>query len=402
MKLNIRLLALFVIGLALAACSGTPDPLREIKLSLKNKRAADALKRIEVLARDTAYSPDRTFYDLGLTAARKLYEAENEKLYLRRNPDTAAYFHAQYAIYIYALRGDSVSRLRSPHRETGEGHAQLSLLFRIYPNFATASRYFLTKEKWSDAARFARMTLELPSSPIFGQRAPRLSPSLEYQNAEDYLYARYAEGNFEEAPRFADIALRDSAHRSSVLRALVLNCEAARHTDRCISFLKNGVREFPADDFFFRRLATELLAHNEEQTLLKLVDSLLPLRENKATLHEVQAQTYDRLHKDTLCLRAAQALQTADSTRKMADYYIGKSYVSMARSILLPTSIKSPGYAKAFKAQRRCYEEARPHLERFRKSSPDAPRLWAPLLYEIYLNLNLGKEFEEISRYNPS
>ena len=90
-----------------------------------------------------------------------------------------------------------------------------------------------------------------------------------------------------------------------------------------------------------------------------------------------------------------------DPDNARADYFIGKAYVHRAKSILLPTSIKAPGYTKAFKAQRKCYEEAKPHLERFRKAAPDAPRLWAPLLYDVYLNLNLGKEFEEISKYNP-
>jgi len=41
------------------------------------------------------------------------------------------------------------------------------------------------------------------------------------------------------------------------------------------------------------------------------------------------------------------------------------------------------------------------HLNASKTAAPDAPRLWAPLLYDVYLNLNLGKEFEEISKYNP-
>ena len=107
------------------------------------------------------------------------------------------------------------------------------------------------------------------------------------------------------------------------------------------------------------------------------------------------------MRKDTLCIQAAQNLQKVDPDNARADYFIGKAYVHRAKSILLPTSIKASGYTKAFKAQRKCYEEAKPHLERFRKAAPDAPRLWAPLLYDVYLNLNLGKEFEEISKYNP-
>ena len=246
------------------------------------------------------------------------------------------------------------------------------------------------------------MTLEVRNAPIFGPRAPQISSALEMQNAEDYLYAGYASGRFDEATRYIDAALRDSLHRSTVLRTLALNYEAAQKQDEFLALLKRGVREDPNDDFFFGKLAEEFFRRGNERELLAWVDSLLPLRTKKAALYDAQAEAYDRLHNDTLCLRAAQQLRQAEPDNPRADYFMGKAYVQMAKSILLPTSIKAPGYNKAFKAQRKCYEEARPHLERFRKAAPDAPRLWAPLLYEVYLNLNLGKEFEEISKYNPA
>ena len=35
-------------------------------------------------------------------------------------------------------------------------------------------------------------------------------------------------------------------------------------------------------------------------------------------------------------------------------------------------------------------------MERYRTLAPDAQSKWAMPLYTIYLNLNMGKEFEEI------
>ena len=44
------------------------------------------------------------------------------------------------------------------------------------------------------------------------------------------------------------------------------------------------------------------------------------------------------------------------------------------------------------------YSTARPYLEQYRKLMPEDRQRWAPGLYRIYLNLNMGKQFEEIDR----
>jgi len=44
------------------------------------------------------------------------------------------------------------------------------------------------------------------------------------------------------------------------------------------------------------------------------------------------------------------------------------------------------------------YSKARPYMERYRQLMPDDRKRWAPALYRIYLNLNLGKQFEEIDK----
>jgi hypothetical protein len=37
-------------------------------------------------------------------------------------------------------------------------------------------------------------------------------------------------------------------------------------------------------------------------------------------------------------------------------------------------------------------------MERYRQMAPEQKAKWLPALYTIYLNLNMGKEFEEIDR----
>ena len=42
------------------------------------------------------------------------------------------------------------------------------------------------------------------------------------------------------------------------------------------------------------------------------------------------------------------------------------------------------------------YRKCRPYMEKYRALAPDQKDKWRPVLYTIYLNLNLGKEFSEI------
>ncbi len=43
------------------------------------------------------------------------------------------------------------------------------------------------------------------------------------------------------------------------------------------------------------------------------------------------------------------------------------------------------------------YKRSLKYLERYRELAPDEQRRWAMPLYTIYLNLNMGKEFDEIN-----
>ena len=44
------------------------------------------------------------------------------------------------------------------------------------------------------------------------------------------------------------------------------------------------------------------------------------------------------------------------------------------------------------------YVQARTPFERLRELQPDRKDIWATPLYRIYLNLNMGKEFDEMEK----
>jgi tetratricopeptide (TPR) repeat protein len=44
------------------------------------------------------------------------------------------------------------------------------------------------------------------------------------------------------------------------------------------------------------------------------------------------------------------------------------------------------------------YSDACPYMEKYRELAPFDSQRWGPALYRVYLNLNKGKQFEEIDR----
>ena len=70
-------------------------------------------------------------------------------------------------------------------------------------------------------------------------------------------------------------------------------------------------------------------------------------------------------------------------------YNAGTAYLNMALKL-------DP--IKEKKAMRRTYQQALTYMERYRQLAPDEQQKWAPALYRIYLNLNMGKQFDEVDR----
>ena len=44
------------------------------------------------------------------------------------------------------------------------------------------------------------------------------------------------------------------------------------------------------------------------------------------------------------------------------------------------------------------FKKALPYLEKYRALAPDQKEKWALPLYTIYLNLNMGKQFDDIDK----
>ena len=76
---------------------------------------------------------------------------------------------------------------------------------------------------------------------------------------------------------------------------------------------------------------------------------------------------------------------------KMADAY----YNAGTACLNIALRMDSRKYKKQIK---KMYQQAMPYMEKYRQLAPDEKDRWAPALYRIYFNLNMGKQFDEIDK----
>ena len=402
LRLRTRLFfSFFMLATVAPLSTFAQKEVKEIRAAIKAKKPADALRLIAKQRKDSLNSCNARIYYLGVEAALLQSEKENERIYLQQKPDTAALFQSINSIFTYAQLTDSaeVSELKDKTKQPSHRLRLNHLLNGLYSNLVMGAQYFVRKSDWDNARLLARQTLESRNSSIFSVQHPaNLTDQQLVTNAVQYLYASFAAGQYQDAEQYAALALKDTAKLSSVLETLALVNAANKNETAYRHYLQLGVEAFPNHLFFFKSLSESLFAHKDYQAIVALSNKLAQKDGNNGLFPLHAAQAYDLLKQNDQTIKNGEQALACDSTLFRAHLYIGRAYYRKARAIQLPLSIRSAGYKEALQQQKEFYEKARPHLEIYRTKAPQDLQEWQPLLYEVYLKLNLGKEFESISQ----
>ena len=94
------------------------------------------------------------------------------------------------------------------------------------------------------------------------------------------------------------------------------------------------------------------------------------------------------------CIALGDSLLAVNDQLAEPYYNVGSAYFNKA----LQHYEQNKGNRNRRKKTNDLYAKALPYIERYRSLRPKFERRWAPMLYTLYLELNKGKEFEEIER----
>lgn len=329
-------------------------------------------------------------------AVRKQYEQGNEKLYLKQQYDTAKLFNLAKELFCVAQGLDSVEMVPDKKGRTDiefrKGHAEY--LSRIRPNIYNGGTWFIRKHQYADAYHFFDLYIECASLPLF--------KSYNYQKQDTHLstaaywavYAGYKMKDAKATLHHSYEALKDTVHYNYMLQYLAETYKLEKDTMRYVATLNEGFDRSPKFPFFFPRLVEYYTSENKLDSAMAVVNRALVVD----SLNEVYLFTKSTLllnlgkYKD--CIGICDQLIARNDTMAEAYYNAGLAYFNLAIDLDKNKQVS----AKNTKDILKYYQLALPYLEKYRSLAPGMKDQWALPLYTIYLNLNMGREFDEIDK----
>lgn len=381
--------------------------LKDARTAIKNKRDQknkekalfDALKRDDISNAEKA-----EIYYTASALEHSLNDQENLKAYLKQKYDTANYYNtmllsAQYALLCDSLdtlpneRGKIKAKYRSRNREQ-------ILLYR--PNIYLGGRFFLRKGDYKKAFDFMSMYSDFPRQMIISSHPKMQNDTLLRQSNYYAVFAAYNSKNPRKALHYIDraISYADSA-QSPVLQEYKVRClQETQQTDSWLKELQAGVRDYPRHDYFFVNMAKYYEDNQMADECIALADSMLEHVQD-ATIYWY-SKSLMHLHKEEWLKSAemAEIVLQREPEHINALYNMAVSYVNEASDCFINacTDVRDPRSKADREHIQQLYRKALHPSEEIRRLRPDAVNTWAPLLYRIYLNLNMGTEFSEMEK----
>lgn len=394
-----RITLILAVALAVPLTAAKKDNTikRDISQAKEYLKKKTSLDQAEKLVRAVIAKPEQDTEDnraLLADIVRGQYESSNEKLYLRQLSDTATLFPVLRKMFRAYEALDSAERTTlkdstlTPRRR--EKNAQY--LDRFRPNLLSGSLFSLKKKKYDEAYASADTYIDTAFWPLFSNRQYAVTDTLIPHAAFIAVTAARHMKNHPAAMKHAQAAVRFKPKAPQTLAMLYESCMEAKDTTTAVTILRRGFNQHPEFPFFFPRLIDHYAQRGETDTVASIVKHAIALepgnlfyRQAKNNL-QLNTGSYDE------CIALGDSIIHANDQMAEAYYNVGAAYFNKAL-----VRDKQGHETKQKRAEvNALYTKALPYVERYRTLRQKAQRRYAPLLYTIYLNLNRGKEFEEI------
>lgn len=388
---------MFLILMSPVAASAQKKEIQTAKDQVKaGKNLDQAAASMKKLLADSANRTNRKIWTIYFDAVRKQYEQGNEKLYLKQKYDTAQLFNYTRQLFEVAFQYDSVET--APDRkgrrdfEFRKGHSEY--LAHIRSNLYNGGIWFLNKKKYPDAYKFFDCYIECASQPMFKQRnygeKDKHLPTAAYYA----VYSGYKMKDPKATLHHSYEALKDTVHYNYMLQYLAETYMLEKDTARYVASLKEGFKRVPTFPYFFPRLVEYYVVRNQLDSAMKVVNEALTVVPDSDVYLAAKSNLLLEQGKLQECIEVSK--KVIEVNQKLGDpyYNAGICYFNLA----VEQDKNSHNSRKVKEQVEANYKKALPYLVKYREMEPKEQGKWAFPLYTIYLNLNMGKEFDEIDK----
>ena len=374
------------------ACLAQRRQLQEARAILKSgKNFEQAEKMMTDLLKDTANQSNTRIYDFWLQSVEKQYGAMNEQMYKKQKVDTVKLFNLTKRIFTVGERLDSLDMIPDKKGRVNLQYRKdnAERLHGYRPNLFFGGAYYLRKLQYQKAFEYFETYIDCINQPLFSDLNLLVSDERIGEAAYWATYCGYRMNDPVLTLRHAGLARLDSTKLDYTLQYVAESWKQLNDDSLYVATLWEGFHKFPTSGYFFPRLIDSYTAKGNYEKALAVADEALA------------ADSLSELYlfaKSTMLLNLCEYAQSLAYSKKiiaqndqMADAYYnaGTALVNIALSM-------DPRKQK--KQIRKKYQMAMPYMETYRRLAPQQKDKWAPALYRIYFNLNMGKQFDEIDR----
>ena len=388
---------MFLMLMSPVAASAQKKEIQTAKDQVKaGKNLDQAAASMKKLLADSANRTNRKIWTIYFDAVRKQYEQGNEKLYLKQKYDTAQLFNYTRQLFEMAFQYDSVET--APDKkgrrdfEFRKGHSEY--LAHIRSNLYNGGIWFLNKKKYPDAYKFFDCYIECASQPMFKQRnygeKDKHLPTAAYYA----VYSGYKMKDPKATLHHSYEALKDTVHYNYMLQYLAETYMLEKDTARYVASLKEGFKRVPTFPYFFPRLVEYYVVRNQLDSAMTVVNEALTVVPDSDVYLAAKSNLLLEQGKLQECIEVSK--KVIEVNQKLGDpyYNAGICYFNLA----VEQDKNSHNSRKVKEQVEANYKKALPYLVKYREMEPKEQGKWAFPLYTIYLNLNMGKEFDEIDK----
>lgn len=360
-------------------------------LKSRNKNYTQAEQLMTGLLNDSANRTNKHVYQVWLEAVKGQYDQANERMYLKQKQDTAAFFNLARKMFTIAETVDSLDQLPDKRgRIIPEYRQKNAAMLNVYrPNIFNGGTFFIRKNQWKEAFNFMDTYIRCAEQPLFSQYQYEEKDQRLPEAAYWATYSAYKLNDADLTLRHQKLALCDTLHQHYTLQFLAEAYRWKNDETNYIAMLEDGFRQYPLVNYFFPRLIDAYTAKQDYDKALQLADKAIQECDTCELFLFAKSSILLRLERWDESIRYSRLAMNQNDSLPEPYFNAGMAYLNLAKG-LSPTSDK-----KLFADY---YQRARTYMEYYRLLMPKEKDKWAPPLYQIYLNLNLGKQFDEIDK----
>ena len=373
-------------------CVAQRRQIGDARTILKSGKNLDKAEKLMTdLLKDSANLENPRIYDVWLEAVEKQYGQLNEQMYKKEEVDTAMLFTLTKRMFTIAERLDSLDMLPDKKGKVNLQYrkANSEKLMTYRPNLFFGGAYYVRKSDFDKAFDLFETYIDCNQQPLFEAQDLMNTDARMGEAAYWASYSGYRMNDPVKTLRYLELARRDTAKLESTLLYAAEAWRMLKDETQYQAMLWEGFRLNPHSSYFFPRLIDSYTARgNYEQGLAVANEALKSDSLNQLFLFAKSTMQLN-LGQYAECLKTSE--QLINMNCEMADAY----YNAGTACLNIVLKMDSRMHKKQIK---RMYQRALPYMEAYRRLAPQEKDRWAPALYRIYFNLNMGKQFDEIDK----